>query len=125
MLLVMLARGGDDQLVFARIVATRLFEINVLARIEREYRSRRMPVIRRRNGNRIDVSVVEDSAEVSHSSWWRCLQRRRLPQCFSEDIGIDVAEVCDGCVGAAREVLCVHHTAPVQPHHRDRHLLGG
>ena len=123
--LAMLARGCDDQLVLARIVPTRLFEVDVLAGVERENRGRRVPVIRRRHGNRIDALVFQYSAEVGHRLWRRRLQRRRLGERFGEDVGIDVAEVGDGRVGPAREILCVHHAASVQAHDRHRHLLGG
>src|ERR1700693_1827213 len=97
--LAVLARSCDDQLVLARIVSTRLFEIDVLARVPRENRSGCVPVVWRRNGNRIDVLVFEDSAEVADGLGWRRLQRRRVPERLGENVGINVAKVCDRGVG--------------------------
>ncbi|GAC1465447.1 MAG: hypothetical protein PVSMB1_15140 [Gemmatimonadaceae bacterium] len=73
----MFARGCDDQLVFARVMTARLFDVDVLPRIERENRGGRVPVIRGRDRDRVDVLVLKHPAKVGHGFGWRRLEGRR------------------------------------------------
>ncbi len=123
--LVVLARGSDDQLVFSRIVTTRLFDIDVLAGVERENCGRRVPVIWRGDRDRVDILVVEDAPKITNGFGRFRLEGRRCGRRLRENVGIDIAEIPDDRVGAVGEILRVHHASSVEAHHADNHLLVG
>ncbi|TXT25353.1 MAG: hypothetical protein FD138_2956 [Planctomycetota bacterium] len=62
-----LFRGGDDQRPFVESVRDRLFDVAVLSRRHRSQRDRRVPVMRRRDDDRIDVLVLNDFFVPSRS----------------------------------------------------------
>ena len=55
----------DEQLAFAGIVAARLFDVDVLARLARENADDRVPVVAGRDRDRVDLLVVEDVAKIA------------------------------------------------------------
>ena len=61
---VVLLLRGDEQLVLVRVVAARFLEVDVLARLEREDRHRRVPVIGVAMRDGVDVLVVERATKI-------------------------------------------------------------
>ena len=113
----MLPRRVDDQLVFARVVPTRLLDVDVLPGIERECRRHHMPVIGRGDGQHVDALVLEHSPKVGDGFGRSLLPLGRGRLRFREDVRVHIAEVGDHGIGIGREPLHVHHSASVQSHH--------
>ena len=61
---VVLAGGLDHPPAFADVVADRLLDVDVLARLAGPDRGQGVPVVRRGDRDGVDVLVVEDLAEV-------------------------------------------------------------
>ena len=61
---VVLARRFDDQLAFARVVGAGLLDVNVLARLAREDRHRRVPVVGRHDRDGVNRLVFQHPAEI-------------------------------------------------------------
>ena len=59
-----LLRRGDEQFSLVRIVTAGLLDVHVLARLQRHDRHRRMPVVGRRNRDRINIALLEQATNV-------------------------------------------------------------
>ena len=60
----LLARRGDHQLAFARVVAARFFDVDVLAGGAGQDCGRGMPVVRGGTDQNIDFFIIENPAEI-------------------------------------------------------------
>jgi hypothetical protein len=56
-------------------VAARLFDVDVLARVQRQDRRGRVPVVRRGDKHGLDFAVIENLTQVLHRAG-RCAGRR-------------------------------------------------
>ena len=57
-------RDLDDAAAFVVMMRQRLVDVHVLPREHREHRRRRVPVIRRGDGDDIDVAIIENPPKV-------------------------------------------------------------
>jgi hypothetical protein len=94
---LVLVRGVDHLTAFPHRVGCRLFDEHVLAGLETPDGRERMPVIRRRHDDRVDVLVVQHAPEILHEAR---LERRHVRQPLVVDprgreVRIDVAERLD------------------------------
>src|SRR5579884_3495199 len=62
--LAMLAGGFDNSPTFTDIVANRLFDIHILAGLDGPDGGQGMPVIGHRDGDDVDVLVIEDATQI-------------------------------------------------------------
>ena len=112
-----LRAGGDDAVVPPRgldhlpalddVVADRLLDVDVLARLAGEDRHERVPVIGRGNRHRIDVAVVEHAAEVGLGLGAAAVLLLDEGQRVLEVALVDVHDVRDADVRDHRQVLVV------------------
>ena len=108
-----------QQLSLAGVVAARLLDIDVLAGLQRQQRCRRVPVIRRRDHQGVDVVVIEGTTEVTDSLGRTCLMVRYRGHGLLDRPRVDVADVGDLGPGGLREGLRQHVAAAVDAHDGD------
>ena len=102
----------------------RVFDIDMLARLAGQNRCRGMPEIRRGNGNRVDLGIVEDPPEISHQLRGFLLLPFQRLGARGQAVLIDIAKVGDFAVGNIEVPLDVP-AATAQAHHSDPETLIG
>src|SRR5207248_5634358 len=112
-----------EQLAFARVVSARLLHVDVFPRLHGEQRGRRVPVVGRRDDERVHVLVLERLAEVTQPLGSFALDARDGGDALGEHQRIDVADVGHFGVSCPGEAPRQHRAAAVQAHHRDSHLF--
>ena len=88
----MLASGVNEPLTFFDRVRDRLLQIDIFARLAGHHTHDRVPMIRRRDDDRVDASIIQHATKV------------RLPtRCFSADLfdGPDRRLVCRSSLNEA------------------------
>src|SRR5213080_2681377 len=113
----------DEQLAFARVVPARLLHVDVFPRLHGEQRGRRMPVVGRRDDERVHVLVPERLAEVTQPLGSFALDARDGGDALGEHQRIDVADVGHFGVSCPGEAPRQRHAAAVQAHYRDSHFF--
>src|SRR5690348_6290209 len=101
-----MSRRLHQQLVLARIVTARLLDVDVLPGVQPQQRHGDVPVIRRRDADRVDALVIEDAAEVALDLRCPRLALGALEPLVN-DVRIDIADVRDLGVRQPGEVLRV------------------
>ena len=91
------ARRVDHLAPFPDGVRRRLLDVDVLAGLQRPDRGERVPVIRNRDDDGVDVLVVEDAPQVLHVARLerRDILQRRVVGARGEQVLVDVAERLD------------------------------
>ena len=59
-----LVTWSGEQDPFAYVVTARFLHVDMLARFHRGQRNRRVPVVRRRDADRVDLRVIDDRPEI-------------------------------------------------------------
>src|SRR2546426_2801583 len=113
----------DQQLAFARVVPTWLLHVDVLPRLQREQRGGGVPMVGRRDHERVHVLVLECLAEVAEPFGSVALDAGDGGEALGEHERIDVAHVRHVGVGRPGEAAREHGAASVQAHDRDDDLL--
>ncbi len=108
-----------QQLPLTGVVAARLFDIDVLASLQRQQRRRRVPVIRCRDYQGVDIVVIEGTAEVTDSLRRTLLMVRYRGHGLLDRPRVDVAHVGDLGSGGLREGLRQQVAAAVDAHDGD------
>jgi hypothetical protein len=117
-----LPRRGDEHFRLPRILAAGLFNVDVLARLERQQGCRRVPVIRQGEEDGVERLVIERRTEILHAL------RRRRTRCRHglhgqrQPLWIDLCKVGDLDPGNLEERLDVAHAA-AEAHDRDADRL--
>ena len=108
-----------------RVVTARLLHVHVLSRLHREDRRGRVPVVRRRDHQRVHLLVVQRPSKVRDLFERFLLHLFQLERRLGEDVRIDVGEIRHLGVRGAREGAREDGPTPIQSHHRDANPLGG
>ena len=87
-----LFRGGHELPAFENVVGKRLFDVHVLARLAGPDRRQRVPMVRRRDGHRVDALVGERLANIAIQFGPLALGFFDDLRAALEDIGVDVAK---------------------------------
>jgi hypothetical protein len=101
------ARRLDHAAAFSDVVADRLLDVDVLARLTRVNRHQRMPVIGSGNGDRVDCRILEDAPEVGCRLWRPSPFLLREAERRLEMALVDVHDMGDAHVPDAGEMLVV------------------
>jgi hypothetical protein len=117
--------GGDKQLSLSGIVAARLFYIHMLSRGACQYRSRRVPVVARRNDDGVEGLVIEHAAEVADRFRRRLAGFFHFLGCFSGSRRVHVADVRHFHSEELRETLGVLGSPSAGPHDPHKESLIG
>ena len=116
--------GGDERFRFARVLAAGLFDIDVLAGLQRQDGHGRVPEVRRGDENGIDRFVFEDLAEVLHALAGRGLLVGHHLQPFVETTRVRLREVGDLHIRQCEQRLHMPH-ATTERDDGDFHFVRG
>jgi hypothetical protein len=90
-----LAGHFDHAPALDKVVRSRLFDVNVLAGLAGPDGGQRVPVIRGGNGDRGDVLVLQDAANVLFDAWGVFLPGVDGLLGVGNDVVVDIADVSD------------------------------
>ena len=121
---IVLASGGDHQPRLGGVMAAGLLDVNMLAGLAAENGRRRVPEIRRGDGDGVEVRIVEHAPQIGDAPARRLLALGDDRQAVGGAVVIDVANVDHLNVGEFQVILDVCHAA-AKAHHADSQLVGG
>jgi hypothetical protein len=122
---VVLGGGLDHQLPFPRIVAGRLFDVDVLARLAGEHRGRGVPVIGGSDHQGVDRRIVEHAAEIGFLFGLLPALTRQRSRGLRGHFAVDIADGGDVDSLLLGEGQGERMTATVRAHHGDREPIVG
>ena len=97
---VILAGSFNHFSTLKDIVGAGLFDVNVLSSLTSPYSGKSVPVVGGGDDDGVNVSVIEDTAEVVLGGWRKALDFLELFDAFGVDILVDVNEGLDADVGS-------------------------
>ena len=112
---VVLLRGQNQLLAFPQVMAARLLDVNVLPGLESPDSDQGMPVIGRRNGERVNGGVFQKFAHLSVSLRGRQAHPVHVREAPLHDVFIHIAHGHDLHVRHARVFLDVLKAHSPQP----------
>src|SRR5262249_14950754 len=96
--LAVMPRRLHDAPAFPDVVADRLLDINVLARLHGPDGGQRVPVIRRRDADGVDRFIVHDAPQILHDARLGALAFHGELHRGTDHGGIDVAKMRDDTI---------------------------
>ena len=105
-------------------MASGFLDVNMLAGLAAEYGRRRVPEIRRGDGDGVEVRIVEHASQIGDAPARRRLALGDDRQAVGGAVVIDVANVGHLDVGEFQVILDVCHAA-AKAYHADSQLVGG
>ena len=93
--LVVMPRRLDNASAFPDVMADRFLDIDMLARLHRPDGGEGVPMVRRRDADRVNRLVVHDAAQILHDAWFGALPLHRRIDRRADDAGVNVADCGD------------------------------
>ncbi len=121
---IVLASGGDHQPRLGGVVAAGFLDVNMLAGLAAENGRRRVPEIRRGDGDGVEMRIVEHAPQIGDAAARCRLALGDDRQAVGGAVVIDVANVDHLDVGEFQVILDVCHAA-AKAHHADSQLVSG
>jgi hypothetical protein len=122
---VVFARGLDELAALGNVVATRLLDVHVLARLTGPDGQQRVPVVGSGDRNDVQVLVIQNRAEVLNAMGRvaAALLHRFATGCKQPGVGID--QICNLDVLHPAEGLDVRRAPAVDAGHGDANAIVG
>ena len=120
----MLARCGDHQPRLSGVVAAGFFDVNMLTGLAAKNGRRRVPEVRRGDGDGVEVRIVKHAPQIGDATARCRLALGDNRQAVGGAVVIDIANVDDLDVGEFQVIPDVCH-ASAKAHHADSQLVGG
>jgi hypothetical protein len=92
---IVFAGGFDTLVALENVVAARLLDVNILARLAGPDSCQRMPVIGRSNGDSIDILVFQQLANIDVSAGLAVVSLLKCTALAVQDFPIDIAQGCN------------------------------
>ncbi len=117
----------DRDAAFDHVVAHRLFDVDVLARLRSPDGDQRVPVVGSGDGDRVDRAVFEELADVGVAFRLRLALRFLLDhfQMLGEDLAVRIDQSDDLDVVLRQPTADVGLSTPVHSSHRDPQPIVG